>query len=241
MTAKQWLIVKLTFPPSLHIIRVCLFFQYSGPIMSNTFGALYILSAPSGAGKTSLVKALLEQDSQICVSVSHTTRTIRDGEQDGVDYNFVAQQDFALLVGQQQMLEYATVFENSYGTSRQWVESSLAQGKDVILEIDWQGRDQVLDIFPQAIAITILPPSQQALEHRLQGRGTDSNAVIAKRMAEAHSEISHYSGSHFLIINDDFQHALADLQCIFTCRRLKTPQQTHNHYQLLQELLSTGG
>ena len=209
--------------------------------MSNTSGALYILSAPSGAGKTSLVKALLAQDDQVCVSVSHTTRSIRAGEQDGVDYNFVSQQDFALLVDQQQMLEYATVFENSYGTSKKWVESSLAQGKDVILEIDWQGRDQVLAIFSQAIAVTILPPSQHALQHRLQGRGTDSDAIIAKRMSEAHSEISHYSGSHFLVINDDFQHALADLQCIFACRRLKTPQQTHNHQQLLQELLSTGG
>ena len=208
--------------------------------MSNTSGALYILSAPSGAGKTSLVKALLAQDDQVCVSVSHTTRTIRAGEQNGVDYNFVSQQDFAFLVEQQQMLEYATVFENSYGTSRKWVESSLAQGKDVILEIDWQGRDQVLAIFPQAIAVTILPPSRHSLEHRLQGRGTDSDVIIAKRMSEAHSEISHYSGSHFLVINDDFQHALADLQCVFTCRRLKTPQQTHNHHQLLQELLSTG-
>ena len=117
--------------------------------MSNSSGALYILSAPSGAGKTSLVKALLAQDHQICVSVSHTTRAMRDGEQDGVDYNFVAKKDFAYLVDQQQMLEHATVFENSYGTSRQWVESSLAQGQDVILEIDWQGRDQVLSIFPQ--------------------------------------------------------------------------------------------
>jgi len=132
--------------------------------MSNTSGALYILSAPSGAGKTSLVKALLAQDAQVCVSVSHTTRLMRDGEQDGVDYNFVSQQEFSDLVGQQQMLEHATVFENSYGTSRQWVESSLAQGKDVILEIDWQGRDQVLAIFPKAIAITILPPSQHALK-----------------------------------------------------------------------------
>ena len=208
--------------------------------MSNSSGALYILSAPSGAGKTSLVKALLAQDDQVCVSVSHTTRPMRDGEQEGVDYNFVAQPEFAYLVAQQQMLEHATVFENSYGTSREWVESSLAQGQDVILEIDWQGRDQVLSIFPQAIAITILPPSQAALRHRLQGRGTDSEPVIAKRMAAAQGEISHYSGSHYLVINDDFLHALADLQCIFTCRRLKTPQQAHKHHQLLDELLSTG-
>ena len=208
--------------------------------MSNSSGALYILSAPSGAGKTSLVKALLAQDHQICVSVSHTTRAMRDGEQDGVDYNFVAKKDFAYLVDQQQMLEHATVFENSYGTSRQWVESSLAQGQDVILEIDWQGRDQVLSIFPQAIAITILPPSQVALKQRLQDRGTDSEHIIAKRMAEAHREISHYSGSHYVVINDDFNQALADLQCIFACRSLKTPQQANNHHQLLAELLSTG-
>ncbi|MDC9720501.1 MAG: guanylate kinase [Gammaproteobacteria bacterium] len=209
--------------------------------MSNTPGALYILSAPSGAGKTSLVKALLAQDVRVCVSVSHTTRNMRDGEENGIDYNFVSQHDFAQLVEQQQMLEYATVFGNSYGTSRKWVEASLAQGKDVILEIDWQGRDQVLSIFPHAIAVTILPPSQQALQQRLQGRGTDSSEIIATRMAEAHSEISHYSGSHFLVINDDFSEALADLQCIFSCRRLKTPQQAQKHHQLLADLLSTGG
>lgn len=209
--------------------------------MSHTPGALYILSAPSGAGKTSLVKALLAQDVRVCVSVSHTTRNMRDGEENGIDYNFVSQHDFAQLVEQQQMLEYATVFGNSYGTSRKWVEASLAQGKDVILEIDWQGRDQVLSIFPHAIAVTILPPSQQALQQRLQGRGTDSSEIIATRMAEAHSEISHYSGSHFLVINDDFSEALADLQCIFSCRRLKTPQQAQKHHQLLADLLSTGG
>ena len=208
--------------------------------MSNTSGALYILSAPSGAGKTTLVKALLALDSKVCVSVSHTTRSMRNGEQEGVDYNFVTQLDFAELVDNQQMLEHATVFKNSYGTSRKWVESSLASGKDVILEIDWQGRDQVLAIFPHAIAVTILPPSQAALQQRLIGRGTDSDAVIATRMAEAHSEISHYAGSHFLVINDDFNEALADLQCVFSCRRLKTPQQALNHHQLLSELLSTG-
>ena len=209
--------------------------------MSNISGALYIFSAPSGAGKTSLVTALLAQDSHVCVSVSHTTRTIREGETDGVDYNFVAPKAFAQLLQQQQMLEYATVFGNSYGTSRQWVEAALEQGKDVILEIDWQGRDQVLAIFPKAIAVTILPTSKAALKQRLQDRGTDSEAIISQRMAQAQSEISHYSESHFLVINDDFNHALADLQCIFASRRLKTPQQSHNHRQLLLQLLSTGG
>jgi len=209
--------------------------------MSHPPGALYILSAPSGAGKTSLVKALLAQDPQVCVSVSHTTRNMRSGEQHGVDYNFVSQDDFSALVERQLMLEYATVFGNSYGTSKAWVEANLALGQDVILEIDWQGRDQVLAIFPAAIAVTILPPSQAALQDRLQGRGTDSDDIIAQRMAEAHSEISHYHGSHFLVINDDFSEALSDLQCIFSCRRLKTPQQAHKHDQLLADLLSTGG
>lgn len=209
--------------------------------MSHSSGALYILSAPSGAGKTSLVKALLAQDSQVCVSVSHTTRSMRPGEADGVDYNFVSQHDFSQLVERQLMLEYATVFDNSYGTSKAWVETHLALGQDVILEIDWQGRDQVMAIFPDAIAVTILPPSQAALHDRLQGRGTDSAEVIAQRMREAHSEISHYHGSHFLVINDDFNDALTDLQCIFSCRRLKTPQQAHKHSQLLADLLSTGG
>ena len=208
--------------------------------MSNSSGALYILSAPSGAGKTTLVKALLTQDTNVCVSVSHTTRKPRSGEVDGVDYNFVSQQEFGQLVEANQMLEYATVFEHSYGTSKQWVETSLASGKDVILEIDWQGRDQVLAIFKEAIAVTILPPSQSALQNRLQSHGTDADEVIARRMAEAHSEISHYEGSHFLVINDNFDEALADLQCIFACRRLKTPQQAVNHHQLLVELLSTG-
>ena len=208
--------------------------------MSNSSGALYILSAPSGAGKTTLVKALLAQDTNVCVSVSHTTRKPRSGEVDGVDYNFVSQQEFGQLVEANQMLEYATVFEHSYGTSKQWVETSLASGKDVILEIDWQGRDQVLAIFKEAIAVTILPPSQTALQNRLQSRGTDADEVIARRMAEAHSEISHYEGSHFLVINDNFDEALADLQCIFSARRLKTAQQSAKHYQLLSELLSTG-
>lgn len=209
--------------------------------MSITSGALYILSAPSGAGKTSLVKALLAQDKQVCVSVSHTTRMIRGGETEGIDYNFVTSEAFNQLLQQGQMLEHASVFGNSYGTSRQWVDLALEQGKDVILEIDWQGRDQVLTIFPQAVAVTILPPSRAALQARLEGRGTDSQAIIGQRMAEAHSEISHYSGSHYLVVNDDFQQAVADLQCIFTCRRLKTTQQAHNHHQLLLELLSTGG
>ena len=204
-------------------------------------GNLYIISAPSGAGKSSLVKALLAQDPQACVSVSHTTRSMRPGEVDGVDYNFVNQDAFSQLVDSQQMLEYATVFGNSYGTSKTWVEAAMAAGKDVILEIDWQGRDQVLALIPTAVAITILPPSQAALQERLAGRGTDSDEVIAKRMAEAESEMSQYPQSHYLIINDDFATASAELAGIFAVERLKTPRQSQKHQQLLADLLPNGG
>ncbi len=204
-------------------------------------GNLYIISAPSGAGKTSLVKALLEQDKHICVSVSHTTRPMRPGEVNGQDYNFVTQTVFSQLVENQQMLEHATVFGNAYGTSRTWVEEAIAAGKDVILEIDWQGRDQVLKLVPDAVAITILPPSKAALQQRLAGRGTDSDEVIAKRMAEAESEISQYPHSHYLLINDDFAATLQDLATIFASERLKTPRQRQKHQQLLAHLLPNGG
>ena len=207
----------------------------------SAIGNLFIISAPSGAGKTSLVKALLQRDPQICVSVSHTTRAMRPGEVDGGDYNFVDQDAFSQLVDSQQMLEYATVFGNSYGTSKTWVESAMAAGKDVILEIDWQGRDQVLKLIPSPVAITILPPSQSALQQRLSGRGTDSEEVIAKRMAEAESEMSQYPHSHYRIINDDFATALGELAGIFAVERLKTPRQSQKHQQLLADLLPNGG
>ena len=204
-------------------------------------GVMIILSSPSGAGKTSLVKALLQRDPQICVSISHTTRAMRPGEQNGVDYNFVDQSAFSSLVASQQMLEHATVFGHAYGTSRTWVEQAIAQGKDVILEIDWQGRDQVLQLLPKAVAITILPPSKSALQTRLANRGTDSEATIAQRMAEAEAEISHYAGSHYLLINDDFSQALAELAAIFVSERLQTKRQSIKHQQLLADLLSNGG
>jgi len=207
----------------------------------SAIGNLFIISAPSGAGKTSLVKALLQRDPQICVSVSHTTRTMRPGEVDGGDYNFIDQQAFANLVAQGQMLEHATVFGNSYGTSQAWVEDAMAQGKDVILEIDWQGRDQVLKLLPKAVAITILPPSKAALQDRLSGRGTDSDEIIAQRMAEAESEIKQYDGSHYLLINDDFGLALDELGAIFVSERLQTKRQSIKHAQLLADLLSNDG
>ncbi|MCP4790952.1 MAG: guanylate kinase [Gammaproteobacteria bacterium] len=204
----------------------------------SAIGNLFIISAPSGAGKTSLVKALLQRDPLICVSVSHTTRPMRSGEVNGSDYNFVDQQLFADLVNQNQMLEYATVFGNSYGTSKAWVEQAIGEGKDVILEIDWQGRDQVLQVFPKAVAITILPPSKASLQARLSNRGTDSEQVIAKRMAEAESEIRQYTGSHYLLINDSFDLALSELTAIFVAERLKTKRQSIKHGKLLTDLLS---
>ncbi|MFT4997514.1 MAG: guanylate kinase, partial [Flavobacteriales bacterium] len=155
-------------------------------------GTLYTISAPSGAGKTSLVNALIEQDPSIQVSISHTTRTIRPGELNGVNYHFVDQTDFLAMLGQADFLEHARVFDNYYGTSQQWVEETLAKGLDVILEIDWQGAAQVGKLMPDAIAIFILPPSKMALERRLTGRGQDSPAIIDKRMSEAQSEMSHY-------------------------------------------------
>lgn len=148
-------------------------------------GTLYIVSAPSGAGKTSLVKALLDSTEQIRVSVSHTTRAMRPGEVDGVNYHFVAREDFLAMLEEDAFLEHAEVFGNLYGTSQRWVEQTLAAGLDLILEIDWQGAQQVRRLMPHAQSIFILPPSQEALRHRLDNRGQDSEAIIEQRMREA--------------------------------------------------------
>lgn len=204
----------------------------------NTLGSLYIISAPSGAGKTSLVKALLALDPSVLVSVSHTTRAPRPGEQEGQDYNFVSPEHFDEMVGRGEFLEYAEVFGNKYGTSQHWVQQRLAEGLDVILEIDWQGAQQVRRLVKQAVSIFILPPSREALLQRLAGRGQDDSSVIAARMAEAVSEMSHYPEFDYLVINDDFDHALADLACIFRAQRLKQHPQQQRHAELLAQLLS---
>ncbi len=201
-------------------------------------GTLYIISAPSGAGKTSLVKALLEHDSNICVSVSHTTRAPRPGEVDGKDYNFVTLEQFDALVAKGGFLEYAEVFTNKYGTSQQWVEETLAQGKDVILEIDWQGAQQVRRLMPAARSIFILPPSREALKSRLTNRGQDSQAVIDGRMAQAVSEMSHYPEYDYLIINDRFEQALEELAAVFVAERQASGKQRQRHQALLEALLS---
>lgn len=201
-------------------------------------GTLYTVSAPSGAGKTSLVNALIEQDLPIQVSISHTTRTIRPGETGGVNYHFVDEAKFLAMLEQTAFLEHAKVFDNYYGTSQLWVEETLAEGIDVILEIDWQGAAQVRKLMPDAIAIFILPPSKAALEQRLTGRGQDSQETIDKRMSEAQSEMSHYVEADYIVINDDFDTALAQLKAIFMAQRNTLAHQQQAHQTLLKDLLS---
>ena len=206
--------------------------------MSNIRGTLYTVSAPSGAGKTSLVKALVEASDQLSVSVSHTTRDIRPGEKDGVNYHFVSHQQFETMLAEDAFLEYAEVFGNYYGTSRQWVEDTLNSGADVILEIDWQGAQQIHQLVPDALAIFILPPSLAALQERLTGRGQDDLAIIEARMNEAVNEMSHYLEADYLVINDNFDAALQDLITILRSSRLTLKQQQLRHRPLLDELLS---
>lgn len=200
-------------------------------------GHLYTVSAPSGAGKTSLVKALVESTKHVRVSVSHTTRKMRPGEVDGVNYHFVDHPQFEQMLKDEAFLEHAEVFGNFYGTSRAWVETALDAGDDVILEIDWQGAQQISTIMPGAIAIFILPPSKSALRERLTSRGQDDQDVIDRRMAEAVSEMSHYQLANYLVINDQFDEALADLKSILRTQRLTRSSQQVHHQHLLDELL----
>ncbi len=177
-------------------------------------GKLFIFSAASGTGKTSLAKALVEQMPELAFSVSHTTRAPRPGEQHGVHYYFVTPQQFDEMVAADRFLEHARVFGNSYGTSRAVTENLMRQGKSVIFDIDWQGARAIKEKMPEAVSIFILPPSRAALEERLTGRGQDAPEVIARRMGEAVSEMSHYKEFDHLVVNDDFNAALADLKAI---------------------------
>ena len=201
-------------------------------------GTLYIVSAPSGAGKTSLVKALVESSENLKVSVSHTTRAKRPGEEDGVNYHFVEHSEFEKMLSEQAFLEHAEVFGNYYGTSTHWVEETLNQGDDVILEIDWQGGEQVKRLMPDAISIFILPPSKQTLSDRLTNRGQDDETIIARRMQAAVSEMSHHDSSDYIVINDKFDDALADLRSIVTSTRLLRPAQCLRYESLINSLLS---
>lgn len=206
--------------------------------MNKTRGTLYTLSAPSGAGKTSLVLALLERCQDLQVSISHTTRAMRAGERDGVNYHFVSAGEFQEILGRGGFLEHARVFDNWYGTSQQWVEASLACGVDVVLEIDWQGAAQVRHLMADTISIFILPPSRQTLLSRLTARDQDDNSIIDARMSEAISEMSHYGEADFLVINDNFDSALADLNAIIRSGRLKLSCQSQRHSTLISDLLN---
>ncbi len=200
-------------------------------------GLLYIISAPSGAGKTSLVKALLACDQDIAVSVSHTTRSPRPGEVDSEDYFFTKQEVFKQQIDQQAFIEYAEVFDHYYGTEKKQVDRQLACGQDVILEIDWQGARQVRQVFPQAVSVFILPPSKQALESRLKNRGQDHDDVIKRRMQDAQNETSHYDEYDYLLVNDDFEQALQELQLIFSANRLRLSSQQVKLHRLISDLM----
>jgi len=200
-------------------------------------GQLFIVSAPSGAGKSSLVRAWLEQDTGIRLSVSYTTRKPRDGEVNGVHYHFTSRESFITMLERGEFLESAEVYGNFYGTSQTWIEAEMVRGQDVLLEIDWQGAAQVRKLIPTTESIFILPPSMTELRHRLEGRATDSQEVIEKRMASAREEISHAQEADYLIINDQFDKALADLLAIGRARRLRMDVQTARQTLLISGLL----
>lgn len=200
-------------------------------------GCLYIISAPSGAGKTSLVHATVTKLPDVVVSVSHTTRRMREGEVDGANYHFVDQPQFQQMIDNGDFLEHASVFGNSYGTSRQHIQEQLLAGRDVILEIDWQGARQIRQLMADCKSIYILPPSTGALRERLQSREQDSDEVIESRMREAVSEMSHYAEFDYIVINDDFDQACEELAAIFVCNRMRLDYQQQTHADLLASLL----
>jgi len=198
---------------------------------------LFIIAAPSGCGKTSLVKALIEKVNNLCVSVSHTTRAQRPGEEHGKNYFFVSKEDFNEISNNDGFIESAQVFDNYYGSAKQTVKDLLKQGQDVILEIDWQGAQQVKQSFIDAIGIFILPPSISALEDRLTDRGQDDQSIIDRRMKDAVSEMQHFDEFDYLVINDDFNIALNDLTHIIYTQRLSLAQQTQQQQDLLKQLI----
>lgn len=201
-------------------------------------GTLFVVSAPSGAGKTSLVKALIESTPNIHVSVSHTTRPQRPGEVNGVNYHFVTQDGFTAMLNDNAFLEHAQVFGNLYGTSKHTVADKLKAGVDVVLEIDWQGAQQIRRQMPDAVSIFILPPSREVLEQRLLGRGQDPVEVIRKRMSQANEQISHHVEFDYLIINDNFDKALKEMQAIVLAQRLRILSQVERHSTLIRSLLA---
>lgn len=201
-------------------------------------GSLYVVSAPSGAGKTSLVNAVVKELPEVQISVSYTTRMMRKGEEDGIDYHFVQPQEFEAMLAKNIFLESAQVFGNYYGTSAVWVEETRNKGIDVILEIDWQGARQVKSQFNEAHFIFILPLSRKILLERLQKRHQDNEKTIQERMNEAREHISHYTEFDYLIVNDEFQDAVEDLKSIIRSGRLQKDRQVEKWDQIIQEIIS---
>lgn len=202
-------------------------------------GNLFVISAPSGAGKTSLVEALLNINPHIDLSVSYTTRSPRPGEQDGRAYHFVSRETFVSMMGRGEFLESAEVYGNYYGTSQVWISQENAKGRDVLLEIDWQGAAQVRQQFPSCISIFILPPSRETLEQRLKGRGKDSDESVARRMAAVREEVAHIAEYDYVIINDNLNEALRELNAIVLSTRLDCTTQMARYQSLINQLQNT--
>jgi len=200
-------------------------------------GTLYVVAAPSGAGKTTLVRLLLENESEVRLSISYTTRLPRPGEVNGREYHFVDVETFRGMIDRNEFLEWAEVHGNFYGTSKTWIADRMAEGSDVLLEIDWQGAQQVRKLFPDAIGIFILPPSIEELERRLTGRGTDAKEVIDRRLAAAQAEMRHVGEFDYAIINDSLERALDDLRAILRASRLRLTAQRLRHAALFNRLI----
>ena len=203
-------------------------------------GTLFIVAAPSGAGKSSIVNACLARDPNICLSISFTSRAPRPGERHAEHYHFIAADEFKSMIAAGDFFEYAQVHGDWKGTAKQSVEPQLASGRDVLLEIDWQGAQQVKSQVPDAVSVFILPPSRAALEERMRKRGQDSEEVIARRMANAREEMSHHAEFDYLIVNEVFDTAVEEMCAIFTASRLRRTQQLRRHAGLLQALLADG-
>ena len=199
-------------------------------------GNLFIVCAPSGAGKTSLVNALLDREPDIELSVSYTTRVPREGEIDGRDYHFVSREQFLEMAASGDFLESAEVHGNLYGTSQAWIEARMREGRDIVLEIDWQGAQQVRRLISQAVGVFILPPGLDALHRRLTARGKDTNAVIERRLANAREEIGHVGEFDYVIINQTFDVAVVDLVSIVRATRLKVAAQLARHHDLINAM-----
>lgn len=198
-------------------------------------GNLFVIAAPSGTGKTTLVKAVVDAMSHITVSISHTTRPMRPNEEHGINYYFISKNEFQHLIDHHDFLEHATIFDNYYGTSKSWVEKTLRQGIDVILEIDWQGHQQIKRLFPSAIGIFILPPSFEALQDRLVKRNQDHPEIIKKRLADTRETVSHVGEFDYVVINDDFSHAQHDLKIIIEAARLRTALQLNKMAEVIAD------